>query len=236
MPRSVHDGGMRHSRLFSPALVRATAIVLLVLLAPVVLARHHPRHSTSSDAPGHFDYYLLSLSWSPSYCLVHPGDRYQCQGRGFGFVLHGLWPQFNDGGYPQNCESNVDLDNAAEAAGRTVYPSPDLMQHEWQRHGTCSGLNAVEYFRTADRALAAVHIPSIFEAPRADQHLAPDQILESFRLANPMLPPHAMTVACNRAVLSEVRLCLTRNLQPRPCGHAVNDSCPSVPILVRAAR
>ena len=145
------------------------------------------------------------------------------------------WPQFN-AGYPQNCQSNVDLDGAAEAVGRTLYPSPDLMQHEWKRHGTCSGLEAAEYFRTADRALAAVHIPPIFEAPGADQHLAPDQILASFRAANPTLPPHAMTVACNRAALSEVRLCVTRALLLRPCGHAVNDSCPAVPILIRAVR
>jgi ribonuclease T2 len=120
--------------------------------------------------------------------------------------------------------------------GRTLYPSPDLMQHEWQRHGTCSGLEATEYFHTADRALAVVHIPPLFEAPRADQKLAPEQILAAFRAANPDLPPHSMTVACTRTALSEVRLCLTRNLQLRPCGHGVNDSCPALPISIRSVR
>ncbi len=211
-------------------------MLLLALLPPLALARHHAHYSDAGAAPGHFDYYLLTLSWSPSYCLVHPGDRYQCQGRGFGFVLHGLWPQFNAGGFPQNCESNVGVDREAEVIGRTLYPSPDLMRHEWQRHGTCSGLDAVDYFRTADRALAALRVPSIFEAPRADQRLTAEQLRESFRAANPSLPPHAMTVACNRDALSEVRLCLTRNLLPRPCGRAVNDRCPAVPILIRAAR
>jgi ribonuclease T2 len=128
------------------------------------------------------------------------------------------------------------VDGAAEQVGRTLYPSPQLMAHEWQRHGTCSGLEPVEYFRTADRATAALHIPGMFAAPRADQHLSPGQILAAFGAANPALPPHAMTVACSRNELSEVRLCLTRSLLPRPCGRGVRDSCPSVPILVRAVR
>ena len=227
---------MRYLGLFRHSTLRAAAILALGLLSPLALARHHSHYGASPNAPGHFDYYLLSLSWSPSYCLVHPGDRDQCQGRGFGFVLHGLWPEFNARGHPQNCASNIDLDQEAEAVGRTLYPSPALMQHEWKQHGTCSGLNAVAYFRTADRALAVLHIPSMLEAPRQDQHLLPAQILEAFRAANPTLPPHAMTVTCNRAALSEVRLCLTQGLLPRPCGHAVNDSCPASPILLRAVR
>jgi ribonuclease T2 len=218
--------------------LRTAAIVLLALLSPLALARHHS-HSRAPEqlaVPGNFDYYLLSLSWSPSYCLVHPTDRYQCQGRGFGFVLHGLWPQYNAGGYPQSCQSNVDVDSAAAAKGRTLYPSPSLMVHEWQRHGTCSGMDPMGYFRTADQAMGVVRVPPQFEAPRADQHLAAEQILAAFQAANPTLPPHAMTVACSRAELSEVRICLTRNLQPRPCGRGVNDSCPAVPLSIRAAR
>jgi ribonuclease T2 len=211
------------------------AAALLLVLCPVALARQ-PRNAPTVGAPGQFDYYLLTLSWSPSYCLVHPGDRYQCQGRGFGFVLHGLWPQFDAGGYPQSCAADAALDRAAAAVGHSLYPSPKLMRHEWERHGTCSGLSAVEYFRTADRALAVAHIPALFEAPRADQQLHPEQILAAFRAANPGLPPHSMTVACSRGELSEVRLCLTRELKPRSCGRGVRDSCPPVPVSVRSAR
>src|ERR1700761_3762666 len=109
-PHSVHDAAMKH--------VCTAAIILLTLLAPVAMARHH-RHTESDNAPGHFDYYLLALSWAPSYCVVHPGDRDECQGRGYGFVLHGLWPQFNNGGYPQTCSTNIDPDREAQAVGRT---------------------------------------------------------------------------------------------------------------------
>lgn len=225
---------MQRTRILSNSLAGVAAALLLVL-SPAALA-HHPRHVLAGAAPGQFDYYLLTLSWSPSYCLVHPADRYQCQGRGFGFVLHGLWPQFDAGGYPQACAVEAELDRAAEAVGRTLYPSPVLMRHEWQRHGTCSGLSPVEYFRTADRALAAAHIPAPFAAPRTDQQLSPPQILAAFRAANPGLPANSMTVTCSRGELSEVRLCLTRQLTPRACGRGVRDSCPPVPVLIRSAR
>ncbi|HTC53540.1 MAG TPA: ribonuclease T2 [Steroidobacteraceae bacterium] len=210
------------------------AILLVALLCPNALARHHS-HATE-DAPGHFDYYLLSLSWSPSYCLVHPADRDQCQGQGFGFVLHGLWPQFDAGGYPQQCQSHEGLDRQAQALGGRLYPSPSLMAHEWQRHGRCSGLGAADYFRTADRALALLRIPALFEAPRSDQHLSPQQILAAWRAANPALPPHSLMLACRGGELSEVRLCLSRDLQPRPCGQGVADGCPARPVLIPAAR
>lgn len=211
------------------------AAALLLLPAPAAFARHS--HTVAAGGtPGQFDYYLLTLSWSPSYCLVHPGDREQCQGRGFGFVLHGLWPQFDAGGYPQECAADTDLDRAADAVGRTLYPSPKLLRHEWERHGTCSGLGPLEYFRTADRALAVVQIPAQFTAPRADQQLSPQQILAVFHTANPALPPHAMTVACSRGELSEVRLCLTRDLRPRSCGRGVRDSCPPVPVSIPSTR
>jgi ribonuclease T2 len=218
------------------ARLRTIALVLLVLISPAALARRHGHAPAPVAAPGHFDYYLMTLSWAPSYCLVHPGDRDECQGRGFGFVLHGLWPQYNDGGYPQSCESNVGLDREAEALGRRLFPSASLMEHEWQRHGTCSGMDPASYFRTADKAMAVVRVPGVFEAPRADQHLTAGQILDAFQSANPTLPPHALAVSCNRAALSEVRVCLTRNLQPRPCGRGVRDSCPAVPLDIRAVR
>src|SRR5579862_8734242 len=98
----------------------------------LAIARHHRVANTEGGEPGQFDYYVLTLSWSPSYCLLHPDDRPQCGGKGYGFVLHGLWPQFDSGGYPQYCAADPTLPANAETVGRTIYPSPKLMQHEWQ--------------------------------------------------------------------------------------------------------
>ena len=215
---------------------RICLVGLLCLASSVAGARHHRERNIEGGEPGQFDYYLLTLSWSPTYCLTHPDDRPQCAGKGYGFVLHGLWPQFDSGGYPENCAADTRLSADAEAVGRTLYPSPKLMQHEWQRHGTCSGLEAVDYFRTADRALAAVRIPAPFEAPLATLTMSHGQIAAQFRAANPGMPEDGLTVACSRGELSEVRVCLSRDLTVRSCGRRVRSSCPSAAVQVPSSR
>ncbi len=42
-----------------------------------------------------FDYYVLSLSWSPTWCALEGDTRGspQCdEAADYGWVLHGLWP------------------------------------------------------------------------------------------------------------------------------------------------
>src|SRR5436853_4552929 len=56
----------------------------------------------AADRPGDFDFYVLALSWSPSYCEVEGGraDRVQCApGEDLGFIVHGLWAQ-REHGFP----------------------------------------------------------------------------------------------------------------------------------------
>jgi ribonuclease T2 len=210
--------------------------VFVAFAALAVQARHHHASSDQSGQTGRFDYYILSLSWAPTYCLAHANDGDECSGKGYGFVLHGLWPQYDAGGYPENCPTHFDLSADAAAKGRTIYPSARLMQHEWREHGTCSGLEARDYFNTADRATAALKIPTTLETPRSAQTLTADRITNLFKGANPQLPADAMTVACNRAELSEVRVCLTRDLKPRACGNGVRSNCPRVPLDIPGSR
>jgi len=228
--------GMNHR--FSGPLVGITfgLLVLLCLCALPVSARHYGNAGSEGDPSGQFDYYLLALSWAPSYCLIHPSDQPECGTRGYGFVLHGLWPQFDAGGYPESCASEAQLDGAAAAIGRTLYPSARLMQHEWDTHGTCSGLAAAEYFRTADRALGFVKVPSLFEAPRTSQLLSADQIGAAFVAANPGLAAEDLSIACSRGALSEVRICLTRDLKGRACGRRVHSSCGADAVQIPSSR
>jgi len=215
---------LKSRRRFTPTALVALAIVACVL-AGTADARHHGPHGPRGGEPGQFDYYLLTLSWSPTYCLTHPDDRYECGRQGYGFVLHGLWPQYQAGGYPEHCATGARLDAAAERAGLMVYVSPQLMYHEWQAHGTCSGLDAATYFRAADRALASVRIPAAFEAPRRARSMTARALVDAFRAANPQLPENAVRVACSRGELAEVRICLNRDLSPRACGRAVRSGC-----------
>jgi ribonuclease T2 len=208
--------------------------LLLALACTVAFARHH-HAKPAAGTPGQFDYYVLTLSWSPSYCLTHPQDHAQCGGKGYGFVLHGLWPQFDAGNWPEYCSTNP-LPADARQLGSTLFPNQKLMEHEWQRHGTCSGLDATAYFRTADRALASVQVPSDFEAPRQNLSMTGTQIASAFHAANRSIPADGLVVACGRGELTEVRVCLTRNLAPRACGKGVRSSCPVSPVDVPATR
>jgi ribonuclease T2 len=210
-------------------------LVVLLGLAVPAQARHYRSH-VDSDAAGTFDYYLLSLSWAPTYCLTHAGDTAECAAKGYGFVVHGLWPQFDQGGYPENCPTNFQLTAEAESAGRSIYPSQGLMQHEWREHGTCSGLDALGYFKMVDRATSAVRAPAALDAPRATQNLSAAQIADLFRGANAQLRSDGLVVACSRGDLSEIRVCLTKDLALRSCGRGVRNSCPAGAVSIPASR
>jgi len=216
---------------------RWTLLLTMGLVCASALARHHHRAPSAAEAvSGQFDYYLLSLSWSPSYCLTHQEDQVQCGSKGYGFVVHGLWPQYASGGYPQNCATPNTLTPEARRVGNSLYPSPKLVEHEWQRHGTCSGVDAINYFRTVDRAAAAVQVPAALQAPPNEQSLSAAQILAAFHAANARMPENGLIVACSRGELAEVRVCLDRNLAQMACGRGVRTTCPSAAVSVPASR
>jgi ribonuclease T2 len=212
----------------------AAVVVALFATSPAALARS--RDDRPRDVAGRFDYYVLSLSWSPSYCLLNPDDRVQCGGRGFGFVVHGLWPQYDAGGWPEYCGGARPPDADALRIGRSVFITEKLLQHEWRSHGSCTGLGAAEYFRTVDRASATLRIPARFQAPRSVQSMTAADVLAEFRRANPGLPPDSLVAACGRGQLSEVRVCLTRDLKPRSCARDVRTRCPRNEVEIRAVR
>jgi len=211
-------------------------MIAMTFAVPSADAHHHQSAANSEAQAGQFDYYLLSLSWAPTYCLTHGDDHAECAGKGYGFVVHGLWPQYDTGGYPENCSTQFELSDAAISKGRSLYPSEHLLRHEWQTHGTCSGLDARRYFDTVDRATSAVKIPAVLEAPQTDRSLTAAQIDALFHSANPQMPDHALTIACGRGSLAEVRVCLTKELAVRSCGHGVRTMCPAVAISVPASR
>jgi ribonuclease T2 len=217
--------------------------VLLALVACALLlghagagARSHGGHGGGNVA-GRFDYYLMSLSWSPSYCLTHLDDADECD-RGFGFVLHGLWPQYRNGSWPQHCGTHAAPDAATIRDALAFMPSRRLIEHEWQTHGSCSGLDPAAYFARADRAFAGVAIPPALKAPRAPPALSADEIVRAFAAANPGLDDSMLSVVCrDGGGLSEVRVCLDKDsLQPRACGGRVRNSCRYGKLHIPAAR
>jgi ribonuclease T2 len=183
------------------------------------------------NTPGEFDFYVLSLSWSPSFCeeVAERGNsgrsqQAQCGGRPFSFVVHGLWPQY-ERGFPEYCDRDSWLDRNIMTSMLDLMPAPGLIFNEWKKHGTCSGLGARAYFDTVRKARAAVKIPEQYLQLTDTKMVAPSEIEDAFVKANPGLSTSAMTVTCNRTRLSEVRICLSKDLQFRACEEINRQAC-----------
>jgi ribonuclease T2 len=192
--------------------------------------------SNKASTPGDFDYYLVSLSWSPAYCINHPKDQRQCGGRGFGFILHGLWPQHASGGYPQDCPSTSRPSSSAIQKTLAFMPSEKLIQHEWAKHGTCTGLSADEYLALADKAFSLVQIPAGFQAPSTPRTLTAEQIRNEFTKANPSFPENSIVLKCSGTELEEVRVCANTQLKPQSCGKGIRTQCKGDAIQIRPLR
>lgn len=213
--------------------------MVCLLLAPSLPARshHHRGDRNAAGQPGQFDYYVLSLSWSPQYCAAAAsGDPTQCGGRPFAFVAHGLWPQYNAGGWPQNCGGQPDVDRAIVTKMLAIMPSPRLVTHEWETHGACSGLGQRDYFDTIQRAYSEIKIPAAYSDPKSYIMVTPANLKQQFRAANPTIPPDGISLMCSGRYLSEVRICMDKNLGARSCGPDVRDRCSVDKAVLRPVR
>lgn len=180
--------------------------------------------SASADPPGQFDYYLLSLSWSPQYCAgSRRDDDAQCA-RPYAFVVHGLWPQ-DERGYPRDCRARERVSEDTIGHMLPLMPSRGLVIHEWRTHGACSGLGAEDYFATVERAYRSIRIPAPYQAPDRYLTVSPAQLKRDFIAANPRLRESSLAVECSGHYLREMRVCLSRELQPRDCGADIADDC-----------
>lgn len=204
-------------------MIRAAASTLALPLALALAAAVPAR----AQEPGDFDYYVLALSWSPNWCALEGGpEEEQCDpDAGFGWILHGLWPQYEEG-WPSWCEAGFDDPSRAEAeAMADIAGSAGLARHAWRKHGSCSGLSPRDYFALSREAVGAVAIPPGFAALSRTEAVPAAAVEAAFLRANPALGPDGITVTCRDGHLQEVRICLTRDLDPRPCGADVRRDC-----------
>jgi ribonuclease T2 len=182
------------------------------------------------DRPGQFDFYVLSLSWSPSFCAAAAerngrGGGMQCGARPYSFVVHGLWPQYEKG-FPEYCQVPAPrLDHRIVSSMLDLMPAPHLIFNEWDKHGSCSGLSAGAYFETVRKARAVVKIPPEYVDLQEPLTVTPGAVADAFIKANPDLAPDDLAVECDRKRLTEVRVCLSKELQFRECPEVAKRSC-----------
>ena len=206
---------------------------LLVLLASAGLAH------AEGERAGEFDYYVLSLSWSPTWCAIE-GDRRgspQCDGdKDFGWVLHGLWPQY-ERGWPSYCPSGERNPSRADTAEMAdIMGTSGSAWHQWNKHGRCSGLSSDDYYLLARAAYGRVTRPEIFRRIADPIRLPAAVVEEAFLEANPDMDANQITITCKSGRIQEARVCLTRSLELRRCGDDVIRDCRMTDALFEPVR
>jgi len=228
---------MVHIRMYRAASIASLLAMVLVFLVGGAWAQDRRQNEA-----GQFDFYVLSLSWSPSFCEAsaersqtqtaqnqssqnQSSQDQQCGERRYSFVVHGLWPQYEKG-FPEFCQVPAPrLDRAIVSSMLDLMPSPRLIFHEWDRHGTCSGVAARAFFENVRKARAVIKIPAEYLDLTAPINVTPDDVEEAFVKSNPGLTKAGIAISCDSKRLSEVRICLSKDLKFRDCGEIDSRSC-----------
>jgi ribonuclease T2 len=187
------------------------------------------RQEQRQHQPGQFDFYVLALSWSPTFCeaTAERGReaREQCGARPYSFVVHGLWPQY-ERGFPRSCQVPAPrLNREIMSSMLDLMPAPRLVYHEWDTHGTCSGLAARDYFDLVRKARTTVKIPEGYSSLQNPLTVSPEEVEDAFVKANPGLSRSGVAVTCDSRRLSEVRICLSKDLRFRECPEIDRRAC-----------
>ena len=217
---------------------RFIAFLFLALFASTASAQER-RSDNRQDHAGQFDFYVLSLSWSPTFCASQSGGKndQQCStDKDFRFIVHGLWPQYEKG-YPDFCETK-EPGRVPQSLGQPLFdimPSMGLIGHEWRKHGTCSGLGQEEYFAVLRAAREKLKIPPALQRVEQSRRTSPADIEAQLTAANPGLRPDALAVTCAAGQIDEVRICFEKDLSFRACRAIDRAGCrlknPTLPAI-----
>jgi ribonuclease T2 len=190
---------------------------LLLALAMIAGTRAAAAGDVGPRPPGAFGYYVLTLTWVPSFC-AHRGSDPECS-KGLGFALHGLWPQLAGGAWPSDCSGRW-LTPSERVRFVAAYPDPSMVDHEWAKHGTCSGLAPADYFALATADRKRVAIPPALRAPQTLRAWDAARVRQAFVAANPGLRADGVNVVAARGLVMEVEICLTKQGAFRSCAAA----------------
>lgn len=221
----------------TPATVESPTVTVAPPLTAV------PTETSWLDKPtGDFDFFVLALSWSPDYCASNGGDDpQQCSiGKKLDFVLHGLWPQY-DNGYPIFCSTETLPDDLKDEFSG-LYPSEALFDHEWEKHGTCTGLTPEGYLLWSQELKESVMIPAAFNSPEEPFRTDAEGLKASFMQVNAEFNEDSFAVYCSGSgrFLKELFVCFAKDGSPTDCGSDLHNkaskSCGQADFLVRNTR
>ncbi|WP_371170414.1 ribonuclease T2 family protein [Aliiroseovarius sp. 2305UL8-7] len=191
------------------------------------------------ERAGEFDYYVLALSWSPNWCAVE-GDKRgseQCDPeRDLGWVVHGLWPQYEEG-WPSYCPTSARAPSRSMTKAQAdIFGAGGAAWYQWRKHGVCAGLPAEDYYALARQAYEQVNRPEVLRKLETPVRLPASVVEEAFLQANPDWHPDMLTITCRSDRIQEARLCLTKDLEPRECARDVRTDCRAQKALMDPVR
>ena len=150
---------------------------------------------------------------SPTFCAslsdVVRDKEFQCSRKdSFGLIVHGLWPQTSGASsvrdQPRNCRNEQQLPYSIIKRFYCLMPDEDLMQAEWEKHGSCYYATANDYFTIIEYLYYQLNFPDI----RSMKQPTFSTIKNAFLKLNPRLFASAINVYMNnQGQLSEIRIC-----------------------------
>lgn len=207
---------------------RTTIWAILVIFCVMTFAFGRKHSKGGQQGSASFDYYLLSLSWAPNYCASHPTDSSsECKaGNHTAFVLHGLWPSSNNNPMqPLSCAPARPVASDIVQHMMEYFPDKGLIQHEWAKHGTCSGLTSAQYFGKVEQAFKAVQVPDRYKKLNHSQQISVHDVEQEFAQAN-NAPAEAFRLSCHAEQLVALEACLDKDLHYQECPANARE-CPS---------
>ncbi|CAF3372989.1 unnamed protein product [Rotaria socialis] len=177
-----------------------------------------------SNTQAKTSYMMLALSWSPSYCASLSqsarDQKFQCfPSNSFGLIVHGLWPQVSNAAnvraHPRNCRDEPQLNATFVKRYFCIMPDEDLVQGEWEKHGTCYYPAASDYYTIAEYLFKSLQIPEYSLLNTGSATIIKNAFLT---LNVPTLFGSAVRVDMNsNGRLKEVKICYNLQYQFATC-------------------
>jgi ribonuclease T2 len=223
--------------------MKTTPLALIALLFAAPLAAQPVPTAPDGTPAGQFDSYVFALTWEPTFCegksftecANMTPDSFDAKN----LTLHGLWPDRNgdskhaygDCGVGSDIQQNdhggswckmpaLGLTDATLSVLTPVMPgvASCLQNHEWYKHGSCSGLAPDDFFTQA--AGLAAHVADTglgrFLTAHVGQNVSPDDLFSAFETDFGAGSRSSVTLSCTNVggteMLSEIHLSLSPKL------------------------
>ena len=204
-------------------LSQAQSLSSCVLPAAIARPKMVRQDCVNKASPTH---YVLSLTWSPRFCATSIGTdadtRFQCVQNRFGFAVHGLWAQSRGArdkcDQPRNCAIGLVSDSLVKTHLCTM-PGVQLIQSQWQKHGTCSGLSQPQWFSVIDSLWEGLSLPDPRKMAGAGGTISVKALRDSVARRNGArgMVSGGVMVGAHDGHLEELRLCYDTSFKPAAC-------------------